>query len=194
MKKILLMLAIITVIQNCGNIPAFADAETDAHQVYISKIQSKNIKYAESGLFEAISNDDSLTVELFMKAGMSPNATYMKVPALYFAISSGAGNSVQTLIEYGADVNRIQMGFTPLMFAINRKQAEVAKILVNAGAEVNTNISGMTPVNYALKKKQLSTAKFLIDAGAKVNDETVIRAIKSDDKNLKNAVFNVYNK
>ncbi len=191
MKKIGLILFASLLVLGYAN-PTFADAETDRQQSYIAKIQAQNISYSASGLFDAISQDKPELVEMFMQAGMSPNTTFLKLPALYYAISMGSTKSMQVLINHGAEVNSVNSKFTPLMFAITRKQISAAELLLVNGADVNKGVGDLTPINYAIKKKEYSLATKLVNAGAKVDDDTVISAIKSKDQNLKSAVFRRY--
>lgn len=55
MKKLLACLFMVMALQTA----AFADAETDMHQMYISKIQAQDVKYSTYSFFNAISSSPS---------------------------------------------------------------------------------------------------------------------------------------
>lgn len=192
MKRIIVALAILLMVQTGTNF-VFADAQTNLQRQYIEKIQAAQIPFSSLGFMQAIKNNDPVIVEDFIRAGMSPNSTWGKVPAIFMAINSGSDKALKVLIANGANVNKNVSGWTPLMLSINRKQPTIADILISNGADINSAVSGDIPINYALKKKQLKIAKSLLSAGAKTNDETIVRAVKSKDTAIKNAVFKQYN-
>ena len=103
MKKIFVLLCMMLAIQTAG----YADFETDKHQAYIAKNQAQGITYNTYNFFNAISNGNVQLVDLFLKAGMSPESTFMKAPAIYMAISSNQNEIVKMLLDNKVDPNTV---------------------------------------------------------------------------------------
>lgn len=104
-------------------------------------------------------------VELFIAAGMGPNATNRNETAL---IASGAGHAetVSALIAGGADVN-VRYGGTALMAAT---RLDITRYLLDHGADVNAKDSyGSTALTGAALANHIERMKLLIDRGADVN-------------------------
>ena len=114
MKKLFVLLCMILAMQTA----VFADAETDMHQAYIAKIQAQGIAYNTYNFFGAISNGNVQLVDLFLKSGMSPEATFLKAPAIYVAISSNQNEIVHMLLENIVDPMNVLGGLSRLILAI----------------------------------------------------------------------------
>lgn len=181
MKKILTVLFMLIAVQTA----VYADAETDMHQVYIAKIQAQDIKYNTYNFFSAISNGNVQLVDLFLKAGMSPDSTFMKTPAIYMAIA-------RLLLDNKVDPNKELAGLTPLIMAIREKDTQIVETLIAYGADVNKEVGYTKPLAYAIKKKQPKIVELLINAGARPDNEVLIKALKSDDNYIKDAVLKRY--
>lgn len=188
MKKLLTILFMFIAVQTA----VYADAETDMHQVYIAKIQAQDIKYNTFNFFNAINSGNTQLVDLFLKAGMSPDSTFMKTPAIYMAIASNQNEVVKLLLENKVDPNKELAGWTPLIMAIKEKDAKIVETLIAYGADVNQEAGYTKPLAYAIKKKQPKIVELLINAGAKPDNEVLIKALKSDDNYIKDAVLKRY--
>ena len=89
MKKIILALFVVSLFQ-CS---VSAQVQTSGTKLTvqeecIKEILANDYKYTPAGFFMAITDGNAKYVDLFLKAGMDPNTTYMKVPAIYTAICS----------------------------------------------------------------------------------------------------------
>ncbi len=188
MKKFLTVLFMLIAVQTA----VYADAETDMHQVYIAKIQAQDIKYNTFNFFNAINSGNTQLVDLFLKAGMSPDSTFMKTPAIYMAIASNQNEVVKLLLENKVDPNKELAGITPLIMAIREKDAKIVETLISYGADVNQEAGYTKPLAYAIKKKQPKIVELLINAGARPDNEVLIKALKSDDNYIKDAVLKRY--
>lgn len=188
MKKFLTVLFMLIAVQTA----VYADAETDMHQVYIAKIQAQDIKYNTFNFFNAINSGNTQLVDLFLKAGMRPDSTFMKTPAIYMAIASNQNEVVKLLLENKVDPNKELAGITPLIMAIREKDAKIVETLIAYGADVNQEAGYTKPLAYAIKKKQPKIVELLINAGARPDNEVLIKALKSDDNYIKDAVLKRY--
>ena len=188
MKKLLACLFMVMVLQTA----AFADAETDMHQLYIAQIQAQNIKYNTWNFFQAISNGNVQLVNLFLKSGMSPDSTFIGTPAIYMAIASKQDEVVKLLLDNNVDPNKEIGGLTPLIMAIRNKDVKIVGTLIAYGADVNKEAGYTKPLVYAIKKKQPKIVEVLVNAGAKPDNEVLINALKSDDSYIKDTVLRRY--
>lgn len=185
MKKIFVVLCMLLAVQTA----CYADMETDMHQAYIAKIQAQDIKYNTYNFFKAISSGNVQLVDLFLKAGMSPDSTFLKTPAIYVAISSNQNEIVNMLLENNVDPNKEIAGLSPLIMAIRNKDAQIVQTLILHGADVNKEVGYTKPLALAIQKEQPKIVELLINAGAKPDNEILIKALKSDDNYIKNAVL-----
>lgn len=188
MKKILAALFMLAVVQTA----VYADAETDLHQAYIAKIQAQDIKYNTYNFFGAISSGNVQLVDLFLKAGMDPNSTFFKTPAIYMAIASNQNEVVKLLLDNKVDPNKEIAGMSPLIMAIREKDTKIVETLISYGADVNKEVGYTKPLAYAIQKKQPKIVELLIAAGAKPDNEVLIKALKSNDNYIKNTVLKRY--
>ncbi len=188
MRKIVTLLFMILAFQGV----VFADAETDLHQAYIAKIQAQDINYNTYNFFKAIANGNVQLTDLFLKSGMSPDATFMKTPAIYMAIASNQNEIVKLLLDNKVDPNKEVAGLTPLIMAIREKDSKIVETLISYGADVNKQAGYTKPLAYAIQKKQPKIVELLINAGAKPDNEVLIKALKSDDTYIKDTVLKRY--
>ena len=188
MKKIVVLFCMLLAVQSA----VFADAETDLHQAYIAKIQAQDITYNTYNFFKAINDGNVQLVDLFLKAGMSPESTFMKTPAIYMAIASNQNEVVKLLLDNKVDPNRGTAGLTPLIMAIREKDSKIVETLISYGADVNQIAGNTKPLIYAIKKKQPKIVELLINAGAKPDNEVLLNALKSDDNYIKDTVLRRY--
>ena len=189
MRKLLYILLIVMAMQTA----VYADNETDMHQYYIEQIiKTEDVKYNERGFFNAIYEGNTKLVDMFLKAGMTPETTYLKIPALYWAITNNQLGVTKMFLDNGADPNAYYAGFTPLFLAIKSKDYKIAEELINHGADVNKEVNGVKPLQYAVQKQQGQIVEMLVNAGAKADEEILLKALKSKDKHIKNLVLKRY--
>ncbi len=191
MKKILVGLMLCAIAQGAGF------AQTDEVQLTeketcIKQILANDYKYNSFGFFTAITDGNTKYVDLFLKAGMDPNTTYLKVPALYTAIAAKQPSIVELLLDAGVNPNQQFGGLTPLMYAIRYKDNNIVKSLIAHGANVNSGSATVTPLNYAIRKKDTPIVETLVNAGALVSDDDMTKAIKSKNPEIKNLVLKQY--
>lgn len=189
MKKLLYLLMIVIAFQTA----VYADNETDMHQYYIEQIiKTQNVKYNERSFFNAIYSGNTKLVDMFLKAGMTPDTTYIKVPAIYWAITNNQLGVTKLFLDNGADPNAYYGGYTPLFLAIKSKDAQIVEELINHGADVNKEVNNVKPLQYAVQKQEPKIVELLVDAGAKADHEVLLRALKSNDSHIKNLVLKRY--
>ena len=189
MRKLLYILLIVMAMQTA----VYADNETDMHQYYIEQIiKTQDVKYNERSFFNAIYEGNTKLVDMFLKAGMTPETTYLKIPALYWAITNNQLGVTKMFLDNGADPNAYYAGFTPLFLAIKSKDYKIAEELINHGADVNKEVNGVKPLQYAVQKQQGQIVEMLVNAGAKADEEVPLKALKSKDKHIKNLVLKQY--
>lgn len=188
MKKLFAILFMLVAMQTV----VFADAETDMHQAYIAKIQAQGIRYNTFNFMGALVEGNTQLADLFIKSGMSPEATFMKTPAIYVAITGNQNESVKLLLKNGVDPNKELAGLTPLIMAIRNKDAKIVETLITYGADVNKESAYIKPLAYAIQKKQPKIVEQLINAGAKPDDEILAKALKSNDSYIKDTVLKRY--
>ena len=162
--------------------------------LYIKQILANDYSYSPSGFFSAIKDGNTHYVDLFLKSGMDPNTTYLKVPAIYYAIKTKQPETVKLLLDAGVNPNDKVMKQTPLAAAIMTKNTKTVNYLIQHGANVNTESLGITPLNYALMKREPDVVKSLLNAGARVDEEALKTALKLKDNNMKNMVLAKYKK
>ena len=188
MKKILAALFIFSAL--CST--TIAAEPLSAQEQCIKQILEQDVSYSARGFFNAIQDGNTALVKLFLESGMSPNTTYMKVPAIYMAIYSHQNEVVEILLQNGVKPNgEFTTGETPLLVAIKKKDPVIVNTLIKYGADVNMpNASGkLYPLNYAIKKNNSAIVTSLINAGAKTNEDALLKALKSKDDNIKTLVL-----
>ena len=190
MKKFLVLtILILSSILNASAEEAIEGYITKTQEYYRGQIDIVQ-KYSTTNFMRAITAGDTNLVEMYLKAGMNPNSTQAKLPAIIVAIGSKQPAALSLLIKHGADIETGAMGVSPLMFAINRKNPECAKILIENKANVNNGYKDISPLYMAIAKKQFETAKLLLSAGAIADDATIIKAIKAKNEEIKTLVVN----
>ncbi|MBR1775495.1 ankyrin repeat domain-containing protein [bacterium] len=182
------------VLMLCFSVLSVRAGETQFTQkeMYIRQIFADNYNYSPSGFFEAIKDGSISTVDLFLKSGMDPNTTYMKLPAIYYAIKSKNPVIVDMLLKAGVNPNQKYMSQTPLFMAIGTKNVDTVNTLIKHGANVNEDSFGLYPLSYAIVKKDSDVIERLLDSGAMVTEDSLRRALKLKDENVKNLVLKTY--
>jgi len=183
----------------------FASQELDARK----ELTSIGVAYNSESLFEAISKNDKLVVNLFIKAGHSlEDETTVKnnyvsgIPQdaiAFFNRTFGAGVRTPAKYEkYEQKYNKARlfnskyagMKLTPLMHAIFNENNEIASLLINAGANVNKVI------NFGNKYNKKSECPLSL-AIQSLNTDIVHKLLKSGangtlpDANISFAFYNI---
>ena len=191
MKKVFIFLLLIGAFQSAVYAQN-AEIQLSEKENCIKQILENDYKFNSFGFFTAITDGNAKYVDLFLKAGMDPNTTYLKVPAIYTAIASKQPKIVALLLDAGVDPNQKFGGLTPLMYAIRYQDQAIVQSLIAHGANVNQSANSVYPINYAIKKKDTYIVKALVDAGADVSDDDMIDAIKSKNSEIKSLVLKKY--
>lgn len=169
---------------------ALAQEITDANIEHSPEYYRQQIivvqNYSNTNFMKAVYEGDTKIVEAYVKSGMSPDSEMMGLPAVMYAIGANRPESLETLIKNGANTEITTMGLTPLLFAVNKKSPECAEVLVRNNANINAQYKGVSALNAAITRKQYDTAELLLKAGAKVDDDVLIKAIKSNNEDIKN--------
>ena len=192
MKKIIAIMALMLMFTGTVWADDSINEQAATQLYYRTEIVARKVPYTNAGFFSAIQSGNTELTEMFLKSGYSPNIKYMKLPAIFAAVYSRNAKIVDLLLKYGADVDTVYIEATPLIFAINRKDAEIVDVLIKHDADVNKSSGALKPLNYALKKKHSEIVTSLLNAGALPDDESLIRALKNKDENIKNLVLKKY--
>jgi ankyrin repeat protein len=190
MKKVLAVLAFIFMLT--GLCVTAEDMQFSQKEMYIREIFSHDYDYSPSGFFHAIKDGSLADVDLFLKSGMDANTTYMKLPAIYFAIKNKQPQIVDKLLNNGVDANLKFMNQTPLITAICTKNSDTVDTLIKHGANVNEEVLGIKPLSYAITKKDCEIIESLLDSGAIVTEDSLRKALKLKDENMKSLVLKRY--
>jgi len=174
----------------CHNVRAFAlllllilllaSALTPA-QSEARKVSEPNVPFTPDAFIDSVIAGDKNTVELFLKAGMSPNVAFTREPflevgnriidngdpALIIAMRFGRDDIVSLLLSHGVDVNEQSgNGCSPLMIA----KGDLVKDILDRGADTNSRgPTGYTPLMWAADGGDLEKLRLLLDSGAEIN-------------------------
>ena len=132
----------------------------------------RNIAYTEASFSEYVEKGDKAVVDLFLTAGMSPDAKSKEgISALTIATRGGHTEIVTLLLEKGVDVNaKDNEGYTTLSIAATNARSEIVTLLLAKGADVNAKDNeGWTALMEAARLNNVEVVKILIDKGADVN-------------------------
>lgn len=123
-----------------------------------------------SSLVEAIEEGDIGCVQLFLRAGFSPNLTNKSgVPLICLATRKAHNSIVKLLAEHGADVNLKSRDRenTALMDAAAEGNLDLLATLIRLGADLNqVSRNGQTALVLAVGKGADDVALMLLKAGA----------------------------
>lgn len=132
-----------------------------------------NVQYTQEAFVEAAKNGDTLAVELFLAAGMSPDARDEDgQTALRWAVAKGHTDIVQRLLDRGADIN--EDGGRALVLAAALGHTNIVKALLSKDADVDAQIkagglAGGTALMLAADMGYTDIVKVLLSQGASVN-------------------------
>lgn len=164
MTRLALVLAVVLIAGACGS------GEEDARRA----LEQRGLTVDPDEFLRRIRAGDLEAVELFLTAGMHPDARDAKGLAALVAIAGNGGNEhqleiTQRLLDAGADAN-IDEGLA-LVRAGWADNIGVLKALLDAGADVNAAEprKGTTSLMMAADNGLVDPAKLLIDEGADVD-------------------------
>lgn len=137
-----------------------------------AKLADKEIPYTESAFARAVEDGDTGAVDLFLAAGMRPDAADSagRTP-LINAAAKGHDEISRKLLTRGADVNaRDRAGSTPLMESAQGDHRETTRVLLEAGADVNARDGdGQTALMRAAARGHTEIVRMLLNRGARVD-------------------------
>jgi len=142
------------------------------------ELNRMNVPFTNDAFILSIIEGNKAQAELFLAAGMSPNATYTGEPiviaprvitegqtALQVALAFDRMDFVRLLLEKGADVNQ-PANYGTLLEATG----PLVKVLLDSGADVNEGVDGgQTALMEAARDGDLYKLRLLLDYGADVN-------------------------
>lgn len=163
MKRIILLLLVFI----CFSGQVFA--EVNSQEFYKKQLLDSNIEFNVHNFKKAINKNDKKTVELFLKAGMSPEVSFLGRHVIRRPIDRRQNEIFDLFIENKANPNMTFGGASVLLYATSKKNAYAVKGLLKAGADPNKTSLGVPPLIVAIQKKQPQIVKMLVDAGADVN-------------------------
>lgn len=163
MKRIILSLLVFI----CFSGQVFA--EVNSTEFYKKQLLDSNIEFNVHNFKKAINKNDKKTVELFLKAGMSPEVSFLGRHIIRRPIDRKQNEIFALFIENKANPNMTFGGASVLIYATSKKNTYAVKELLKAGADPNKTSMGVPPLIIALQKKQPQIVKLLVDAGADPN-------------------------
>jgi predicted Ser/Thr protein kinase len=180
---------------NSDGQPPAGPAELDAR----AKLADKEIPYTEDAFASAVEAGDTGAVDLFLAAGIRPDAADAKGRTpLISAASKGHDQISRKLLGRGADVNaRDRAGSTALMEAAQGDHKETTKVLLEAGADVNLKDGdGQTALMRAASRGHTEIVRMLLNRGARVDarDKTGRDALTWAEINDKRDVIDLLKK
>ncbi|HEY0323586.1 MAG TPA: ankyrin repeat domain-containing protein [Pyrinomonadaceae bacterium] len=137
-----------------------------------ARLEEKNIPYTEAAFTKAVEDGDTYAVDLFLAAGMKPDARDAAGrTALINAASKGSNNISQKLLSKGADVNaKDSKGLTALMQSAGNGHKETTGVLLENRADLNlTDNNGQTALIYAAAFGRTDIVRMLLNKGARVD-------------------------
>lgn len=157
---IMVVLLLVVAITACSQSPALIE------------LRQRHIDYTEESFIKYVEKGDKSVVDLFLTAGMSPDAKSKEgISALTIAARGGHTEIVTLLLAKGADVNaKDNEGWTALMKAARLGNTDVVKILIDKGADVNAKDGdGNTALIIAAMDARAEIVSLLLAKGADVN-------------------------
>lgn len=141
----------------------------DNQKQALLELFTSGIPYNADSFATYIAKEDEERCELFLKAGLMPNARNSDgVPMLCIAARNDSLDRVKWLIKQGADVNLIasDRGYSAVMDAVWRKNYDITKYLIKKGADLNIISSDGQPLMVlAVGNGDVKIVKLLLENG-----------------------------
>ena len=193
MKKIL-TLAMVSALVFCSAAVNAEDIKLTPKEQIIKQIIQKNYNYDSTGILKAVKRGDKDVISLFIASGYDPNATILKLPAIYWAIKLNKPEIVDKLLAAGVNPNQEINDKSLMAIAISTQNVDTVKVLLKHGAKVNDMSTGKSLLALALSKKSKEISTLLIKAGADIDETSLQKALKLNDSTLKDLVLTNYKK
>lgn len=136
------------------------------------RLAERNIAFSEESFGRVVEDGDTSAVDLFLAAGMSPDAKDAAGrTALIRAASRGSNHISRKLLMGGADPNaRDASGATALMEAAERDHRETTEVLLAGRADVNLRDNeGRTALLRAAAQGHSHVVRMLLERGARTD-------------------------
>jgi serine/threonine protein kinase len=137
-----------------------------------AKLEQRGIPYSEAAFNRVVEDGNTDAVDLFLAAGMNPDAAVAAGgTALIKASRRGRDSISRKLLGRGADVNqRDGDGSTALMEASLNNHKDTVKVLLANGADVNQrDDNGQTALLRAAIRGHGEVVRMLLNKGASIN-------------------------
>ncbi|MDQ3802405.1 MAG: protein kinase [Acidobacteriota bacterium] len=137
-----------------------------------AKLERRGIPYTEESFNRVVEDGNTGAVDLFLAAGMNPDATDATGrTVLIKAASKGRNNISRKLLGRGADVNaRDGDGSTALMEASLNNHKDTVKVLLENGADVNLRDDNeQTALLRAAIRGHSEVVRMLLNRGARID-------------------------
>ena len=114
-------------------------AQAQTQQTARVELERRGIKFTEDEFVNRVIDNDLATVDLFLRAGMNPNARNRDGNlALWFAAGKGHAEIVNKLLDYGADPNANGIkNRIAWVGAVTTAQIPIMETLLERGADLN---------------------------------------------------------
>jgi hypothetical protein len=133
-------------------------------------LSERGVEVSNSGYLEAVISGDATSVELFLKAGFSPDHLDRSgVPVLILAVRNSHFTIVRLLLDFGAsvDIKARDRETTALMDAASLGNGAMVQELIERGCDLDSQSKdGQTALTLAVGKGDDQCALLLLDAGA----------------------------
>jgi Ankyrin repeats (3 copies)/Ankyrin repeat len=141
-------------------------------EVSREELERMAISYTEDAFIERAERCNTVAVELFLAAGMDPNAKKKDGgdTALIAAARRECSEVVESVLRRGANVNaKNEQGATAMLMAAGGFNNTIVRNLLNHGADVNSRTNdGFTALMFAAANNQSDNVRILLRAGADV--------------------------
>lgn len=137
-----------------------------------ARLARENIPFTEDAFTRAVEKGDTGAVDLFLAAGMSPQARDSRGKTALIAAASGGSDEIsRKLLSKGADPNaRDNTGSTALMEAAESDHKETTKVLLENSSDVNlADNDGRTALIRAAARGHSEMVRLLLNKGARVD-------------------------
>lgn len=167
-----------------------------------SELGHLNVSYSESSFIDSARNGDTVAVDLFLKAGMDPDARDSNGRLSCDFPDSRPNDELAPVMQIQKQLNDLaaishrERSTTALMAASTMGRAKVVQRLLDGGASCElTDRLDMTALMYAAWRGHSAAVKVLLQAGAnpawnatKLDTNVVKAALKSQDPETISAI------